>query len=309
MPLSRPRTPAALAALLFMCAAALAQQVADPDFKPPVTSPAYEEGRGPVVLVDEAHHNFHTASGRYRPFAELLRRDGYRVEASKEPFSRESLKRGQILVISNAINERNAGDWSLPNPSAFTDAEIAAVREWVRGGGSLLLIADHMPMGGAAQKLGEAFGVRWSNGFALVPGAQGGTLAFTRAAGTLRDHVITRGRSGAERIEQVATFTGSAFQADAGAEPLLVFGKGVVSLTPQVAWQFTEQTPRVAVEGWYQGAALRFGEGRVALFGEAAMFTAQLAGPNRSRVGMNAPQAPQNAQFLLNVMHWLSKKL
>jgi hypothetical protein len=307
MPLPRP--PRTLAALLLLCAAAFAQQVADPDFKPPVTSPAYKEGRGPVVLVDEAHHNFHTASGRYRPFAELLRRDGYRVEPSKEPFSKESLKRGQILVISNAIHERNAGgDWSLPNPSAFTDAEVAAVREWVRGGGSLLLIADHMPMGGAAQKLGEAFGVRWNNGFALVPEAQG-PLAFTRAAGTLRDHPITRGRSGGERIEQVATFTGSAFRADAGAEPLLVFGKGVVALTPQVAWQFTDETPRVAVEGWYQGAALRFGRGRVALFGEAAMFTAQLAGPNRSRVGMNAPQAPQNAQFLLNVMHWLSKKI
>jgi hypothetical protein len=78
---------------------------------------------------------------------------------------------------------------------------------------------------------------------------------------------------------------------------------------PQVAWQFTEQTPRVAVEGWCQGATLRFGKGRVALFGEAAMFTAQLAGPNRAPVGMNAPQAPQNAQFLLNVVRWLTKKI
>ncbi|HEV3467879.1 MAG TPA: DUF4350 domain-containing protein [Pyrinomonadaceae bacterium] len=304
------RLPRTLAALLLLCAAAHAQQVADPDFKPPVNSPAYKEGRGPVVLVDEAHHNFHTASGRYQPFAELLRRDGYRVGPSKEPFTKESLRRAEILVVSNAIAERNAGgDWSLPNPSAFTDEEVAAVREWVRGGGSLLLIADHMPMGGAAEKLGAAFGVRWNNGFAVVPGAQTGTLTFTRAAGTLRDHAITRGRSAAERVDQVSTFTGSAFQVDSGAEPLLVFDKDVVSLMPQVAWQFTEQTPRVAVGGWYQGAALRFGKGRIALFGEAAMFTAQLAGPNRTRVGMNAPQAPQNAQFLLNVLHWLSKKI
>src|SRR3712207_3909026 len=228
MPLPRPtRTLAAVAALLLACAAAPAQQVADPDFKPGVARPAYREGRGPVVLIDEAHHNFHTASGRYRPFAELLRRDGYRVGASKEPFTRESLKRARILVVSNAIHERNAGgDWSLPNPSAFTDAEVGAVREWVRGGGSLLLIADHMPMGGAAQKLGEAFGVRWSNGFAVVPGAQA-PLVFRRGDGTLRDHAATRGRAGGERIEQVTTFTGSAFQIGAGAEPLLVFGKGV----------------------------------------------------------------------------------
>ncbi|HWS55362.1 MAG TPA: DUF4350 domain-containing protein [Pyrinomonadaceae bacterium] len=302
------RLPRTLAALLLACAAALAQQVADPDFRPAIPRPAYKQGRGPVVLIDEAHHNFHTASGRYQPFAELLRRDGYRVGASKEPFTKESLKRARILVISNALHERNAGgDWPLPNPSAFTDAEVGAVREWVRGGGSLLLIADHMPMGGAARKLGEAFGVRWSNGFAVVPDAQS-PLVFRRADGTLRDHAITRGVAGGGRIEQVATFTGSAFQPGAGAEPLLVFGKGVVSLTPQVAWQFTEQTPRVEVEGWCQGAALRFGKGRVALFGEAAMFTAQLAGPNRARVGMNAPQAPENARFLLNVLRWLAKK-
>lgn len=55
-----------------------------------------------------------------------------------------------------------------------------------------------------------------------------------------------------------------------------------------------------------QGAVLRFGRGRVALFGEAAMFTAQLAGPTRKPVGMNAPEAGQNAQFVLNLLHWLS---
>ena len=107
----------------------------------------------------------------------------------------------------------------------------------------------------------------------------------------------------------MATFTGSAFQIGKGAEPLLVFGKGVVSLMPQVAWQFKPDTPEVSVEGWAQGAALRFGKGRVALFGEAAMFTAQLAGPQRTRVGMNSPDAPQNAQLLLNVLHWLTGKL
>ena len=299
---------AALVILISFGAHTSAQQVADPDFKPPITSPAYKSGRGPVVLIDEAHHNFHTATGRYQPFAELLRRDGYRVEASAVPFTKESLKRARVLVISNAIAERNVNNWTLPTDSAFTDAEIAAVREWVRAGGSLLLIADHMPMGGAAQKLGAAFGVRWNNGFALVKDQQG-AMVFKREDGSLKDHVVTRGSKAGERVGQVATFTGSAFQVEGESEPLLVFGKDVVSLMPQTAWQFTPETPEVAVAGWTQGATLRSGKGRVALFGEAAMFTAQLAGPNRQRVGMNAPEAPQNAQFLLNVLHWLSGKL
>jgi hypothetical protein len=44
------------------------QQVPDPDFKPPIENPAYAEGKGPFVLIDEAHFNSHTASGRYIKF-------------------------------------------------------------------------------------------------------------------------------------------------------------------------------------------------------------------------------------------------
>jgi hypothetical protein len=101
-------------------------------------------------MVDEAHFNFHTAEGRYQPFSELLRRDGYVVKPSRLKFSKVSLRDGQILVIANPLAERNRTDWSLPTPSAFSDEEIEAVRDWVKGGGSLLLIADHMPFPGAA---------------------------------------------------------------------------------------------------------------------------------------------------------------
>jgi hypothetical protein len=59
-------------------------------------------------------------------------------------------------------------------------------------------------------------------------------------------------------------------------------------------------------EGLRQGAALQFGNGRVAVFGEAAMFTAQLSGPEARPLGMNAPIARQNPQFVLNLLHWLA---
>lgn len=45
---------------------------------------------------------------------------------------------------------------------------------------------------------------------------------------------------------------------------------------------------------------------RRAVFGEAAMFSAQLSGPARTPMGMNAPRASGNAQFAVNVMHWLT---
>jgi hypothetical protein len=39
------------------------------------------------------------------------------------------------------------------------------------------------------------------------------------------------------------------------------------------------------------------------------MFTAQLAGPTRWKVGMNSPLAGQNAAFLLNILRWLTGAL
>ena len=111
------------------------QQNLDADFNPPVPSPAFKENTGPVILIDEAHFNFHTAAGRYQPFAEFLRRDGYIVKPSTKKFSKESLSEAKILVISNPLNERNKEDWSLPTPSAFTDEEIYAVRDWIEKGG------------------------------------------------------------------------------------------------------------------------------------------------------------------------------
>jgi hypothetical protein len=37
------------------------------------------------------------------------------------------------------------------------------------------------------------------------------------------------------------------------------------------------------------------------------MFSAQVAVPEKSRMGMNAPEAKRNHQLLLNVMHWLTR--
>lgn len=292
----------------FLVAVSSAQQVADPSFNPPVPDPAYPSGQGPVVMIDEAHFNFHTVDGRYQTFAQLLRRDGYTVKASREKFSKTSLASGQILVIANALAERNQSDWTLPTPSAFSEEEIKSVSDWVKSGGSLLLIADHMPFPGAAEKLALAFGIRFSNGYAIDEKAQGPML-FKLSDGSLKEHKITRGRTDAERVDSVATFTGSAFQVEGKAEPLLVLGSSVVSFLTSAAGQINSETPRAPVGGWYQGAVMQVGKGRIAVFGEAAMFSAQLAGPNRNPMGMNALIASRNPQFLLNVMHWLSGKL
>ena len=281
--------------------------MADTAYAPPIERPTFASGEGPLVLIDEAHHNFHTAGGRYWAFADLLRRDGYVVEASADPFTDETLARARVLVIANALADRNVEDWSLPTPSAFTPAEIEAVARWVAGGGSLLLIADHMPIAGNAEALAAAFGLRFQNGFAFDSANGEGKAVFRRSDGGLREHPITDGRSGETAVDSVVSFTGQAFRADPDVpvEPLLVLPERFVLYLPEEAWEFSESTPRISAAHLLQGAVLAHGGGRVAAFGEAAMFSAQLAGPERVPMGMNRPEAAQNYRFALNVLRWL----
>jgi hypothetical protein len=279
------------------------------------TPPSRQVPRDSIVMLDEGHNNYHTVAGRYAPFAALLATRGWSVRPYQGVFRADSLERGRILVIANALGARNAGgDWSLPTPSAFTAAEIAAVRAWVEGGGSLLLIADHMPFPGAAQELGAAFGAQFNNGFAFdtmlvsLPKtclAPGEIDIFRRSDGTLRSHAIVDGGGAAERVDSVATFTGQAFQIGEGWEPLLTLSATSISLMPQRAWEFSAATPRVRVAGWAQGAVRRFGQGRVAVFGEAAMFSEQTCGANLP-MGRNAPAAAHNGRLLLNLIGWLA---
>lgn len=302
--------------------ASLGQQLADTAFAPPIARPAFASGTGPRLCVDEAHHNFHTVAGRFAPFAALARRDGYRVIASREAFSSTALAACDLLVIANAQpSDRPWNQYPRPTPSAFTDAEIVAVHAWVERGGALLLLADHMPLAGAAAALAGAFGAEFTDGFAYDSAAgwlrdreriaaRAEVTRFTATDGTLGAHAITRGRAPDEVVAAVRSFTGQAFRWNApGVAPLMTLPPHYVSLEPEIAWQFTRNTPIRRVGGWLQGGARRVGSGRVVLLGEAAMLSAQRAGPAQRPMGMNAPGAEQNAQFALNILHWLSELL
>lgn len=282
-------------------------QIADTSFDPVLPRQTFAPGQGPLVLLDEAHHNFHTLEGRYAPFARLLSRDGFVVRPLREPWTGAALAAARVLVVANALGERNArGDWTLPTPPAFSGQELAAVRAWVAGGGALLLIADHMPFPGANETLAGSFGIWFINGFATDSSCSADEFVFRRTDGTLGESRITAGRDSRERVDSVRSFTGQAFRVSGAVQPLLILAAGSVILMPATAWRFNDSTPRLAAEGLLQGAALLYGKGKVAVFGEAAMFSAQVSGPERRRMGMNAPTAGQNPQFLLNVMHWLA---
>jgi hypothetical protein len=280
--------------------------------------PSFGPGQGPIVAIDEAHKNTHTYGSReFQGLVKLLQNDGYRVKAFAQTITKESLKDVRCFMVANP------GGWDSPNDS-LNDAEIAALLEWIRGGGSLLLVVGHRPFPMNAAKVISALGINnWHNGYAMVdlgiprpvgniifwrsdslPNAAptigatgpGGGTGYQGADAVLAKHRITDGRVPAERISRVTTFGGSAFKVPRGWEKLLTLPKQAASytppLTPNAIPSITRDTPRIPAGGWVQGAVKKIGKGRVAVFGGTGLFW---AGP-----------APDNRQFLLNLMSWLS---
>jgi hypothetical protein len=96
-------------------------------------------------------------------------------------------------------------------------------------------------------------------------------------------------------------------------KPLLVWGSDAVGVAPirrnVTAAANANDWPLFSFAGWLHAGGRRFGNGRVVVLGEAAMCSAQLAGPGRFRMGMNAPYAAQNPQFCLNAVRWLTGAL
>lgn len=285
-------------------------QVPDPNFNARIANPTYTKEH-PVILFDEAHQNFHTSGGRYKPFAELLENDGYQIVPNAMKFKTEALVSCRILVIANAQGTNDRGD-----APAFTDDECDAVRDWVNTGGSLLLITDIYPTGSAAENLAQRFGVEMSKGFTEDPvnhvSNKPGMLLFTREKGLIGQHPITEGRGPQERINKVVTYVGQSLKGPEGSATLLKLSDTAVDRIPEmVETQNPDGPPQQTIQysdpvpamGRSQGMAFKYGKGRVVVLGEAGMLSAQVQ--QGASFGMNDPHT-DNRQLALNIMHWLS---
>ena len=111
------------------------------------------------------------------------------------------LEQCDILVIANAVGPKGISQRESLEP-AFTDSECGAIREWIKDGGSLLLIVDQAPTGAVADCLAKPLGVSISNGVTVDPSRTDREdiwLVFTRQNQLLGDHPITQGRNESER--------------------------------------------------------------------------------------------------------------
>jgi hypothetical protein len=330
-----PLVPVLVLALAAATAAHAQVQVPDSTYAPKVARPAFTK-RHPVVMVDEAHHNLFTARGYFRGFAALLEADGMRVVPGAQPFSPALLKDCDVLVVADAAGGARV---ELPSArhSAFRSLECDVVRDWVRAGGSLLLVADPAPYGSAMDSLARRFGVDMAKGYA-VDARRGdpvmgnlGCILYRRDQGMMGDHPILRGRERAERVDRVVVFTGQSLAGPPGSCGLLVMGRSAwdvpftndarretdPSLRAQADTLSVPMTPgSVPAMGRFQGLAFTFGRGRVVALGDGAMLSAQWLlgeearrrGQDRLNIGLNRRDL-DNERFTLNVARWLGRAL
>ena len=122
-------------------------------------------------------------------------------------------------------------------------------------------------------------------------------LEFSRANGLLGENEITNGRTPKERVSKVVTFTGQSLTGPPEAIPLLPLSDG--------AYDWESRKIRYSAKGHCQALAMDFGKGRLVVSGEAALFSAQVD-PLGIKFGMNRLDN-DDRQFLLNILHWLSR--
>jgi len=162
-----------------------------------------------------------------------------------------------------------------------------------------------MPCGGSVNSLAKSFGFNIINGFAIRPDRK--PEIFSLKQGNLCKSVITKVTGG--EVDSIRIWGGTAFVPPAGAKILSRLNAGYTVYSPvkidDMDWPIADTVPHTSGLGFVNGAFMKYGKGRIVVFADGAAFTAQLEGIKSKKRGMNNLTAPNNAQFLLNIIHWL----
>lgn len=276
-----------------------------------VGSPKFNPKTSPYVSFDSGHGNFHDIKTTYAPFATLLKNDGIVLQRHEGSFTENTLHDIKLLIIANATT---AGEAENETSSAFTESEINLLMNWIQDGGSLLLIADHDPFGSAASTLAKAFGVGMSSVWTVdslrIQEVIGKTtwLEFSEENKGLGQHSILQSENPESAVRRVISFTGQSLSFDST-------WTSILQLSPYARNYYSRSDAEIAasdtstyfpVPGQSQLIAREYGNGRIVIAGEAAMFTAQEVRIffNYYHAGFNY-NGYDNKNLVLNIVRWL----
>ena len=123
----------------------------------------FDDAHEPVYTVDpnnqDYRHDSEDGSGGYSYFADMLKNPSAFGLTSENNYEVSTINTGQridsqILEDCDVLIIANSG-------SSYTNAEINAVETYVKGGGGLLLIADHTSFPSDMQRIAMEFYVSW----------------------------------------------------------------------------------------------------------------------------------------------------
>lgn len=269
----------------------------------------------PAVLVDAAHWNHGTSTGRLRAFAGLIEADGFTRLRDGNATRAEVLVDAKIAVVANPLGvlgvlRRVAAAAGLDGLRFFDDdglitQEIETTLQWVENGGSLLLAADEAPIARGSTGLAARLGVRMRERLVVDVGHSEGTpatLVFSRENGLLGVHPIVDGYPDAPPVNRVVTFGGQALEPPPGAAVLLRLSASAT----EVARAGDPPTTGQPVAGLAQAIAFERGRGRVVVIGDTHLLTADpvAGGPPTGLAWAGS----NNERFVRYVMRWLSRR-
>ena len=258
---------------------------------PQLTQQAHTEAVSsmPRVLVDEAHQQAYSididiatkmnpvapADNSYAAAAAALRHRGFSVEARREGLiDSDVLAQTDVLVIAHPAESRWEKTTGIGSP-VFTAAELAAIVEWVRAGGGLVVMAEHEQdkYGNNINELLAAFGVTVVNGTVVDPVSN-----FNQVAAWPKAEVVAAGEG-----------------VSAGVHAAVVYRAGTLAFDKSVEHQVLLQSSATAdPAGAPIGALVHAGNGRVAVFADSDLF------------GDDSIADADHARLLTNVVTWVA---
>ncbi len=216
----------------------------------------------PLVVFDEAHGQRFRAGGSgpldLSGLAAVATSAGGSVRTSREPLTAGQLTPVSVLVVS--------GPFAPPS-----EAEIDAVVRWVEQGGSLLVLLHIEP---TVRNLLHRFGISVSNGVIRETEGLLADESLNFRVTRLEPHPVTSG------LRPFAVY---------GAWALLPTGEGLTVLgkTSTTSWVDLDRDSKLGARDARQSFAValagRRGQGRLAVFGDDALFQNQyLQGANQT---------------------------
>ena len=273
----------------------------DENFDATVTTPSFNHGSGPKILIDGGHNNFFVQFNFFEPLQQLLISDGYVVEVSKTKFSLDILENYKILIVATPM-ATNFMDSVQRYEGAFDSGELKALKTWVQNGGSLLVFSEHFPFDLAVQPLLKVFEIDTSIGqvidrhnFEYNPGQ----IIFESASIETNHPIIDGKRS----VKKLASYGGSALTGENYTNILKLSDKAE---NLEREWRGAIMGP--IGSGNSQGLVGSYGRGKIAAFGDSnGFFAMQIETDHEHKltVGMNDPSYDWK-NFVLNTFDWLA---